>query len=235
MQASLSSPASFVEYTVRNKRESGELLAVCCNKLFGKTWDGELVLLQEVKASNPQLQVIRVIKTRGGNTSVAWLGEKEEILASAADDGGIYLWNTVNTKKEKPMRVLMEHDDVISSLAVNTMDLNSLLSASWDLRLLHCVACFLCSLFSIKLWPVKSQVSSRSYYGHEALIHEVEWKRGSPNEFASVSNDGNIRIWDQRVDRSTSSFYVPVACPLYSLSWNHFNHNILATGTLHPL
>ncbi len=107
------------------------VLAAGLSKLTGKIWTGGVIVLEVVEGN--ALKPLKTIDTKGGITSVSWLG-KGDVLASAGDEGSISIWSLLQNKKEKPIRVMTGHDDIISSLDINPVDKETLISSSWDLR-----------------------------------------------------------------------------------------------------
>eukprot|EP01118_Nematostelium_gracile_P013873 TRINITY_DN5293_c0_g2_i1.p1 TRINITY_DN5293_c0_g2~~TRINITY_DN5293_c0_g2_i1.p1 ORF type:complete len:302 (-),score=76.81 TRINITY_DN5293_c0_g2_i1:58-963(-) len=150
---------------------------------------------------NNQLKEISRIETSGGNTGIAWIGSKGDIIASCGDDGTIYYWNLMKAKKEKPIRTFVGHDDVITSLDVN-IDKESLVTSSFDL--------------SVRLWSGADEGHTK-LMGHIDLVWQTKW-HPEGNLIASVSQDRTTKLWDKRTHTLTSSLTSNAA--LYAVDWN---------------
>jgi WD40 repeat protein len=123
----LSGSVDALEFSDKNS------LLVATSQLTGRIWNGEIHVLD----FTDDWKISKTFPSGGGITSVAWLGKNSEVFACAGDDGTIAIWSLVhNMKKDKlqPLRLLAEHDDVISALSINKEDNETMLSASWDLR-----------------------------------------------------------------------------------------------------
>jgi len=189
---------------------SNNHLAIATSQLTGKIWNGEIIIAEYTD----QLKEKKRFPTYSGNTSVSWIGDKAEMFACAGDEGAIHIWTT-NSKSTTPNKTLLEHDHIISSLDANKVDKETLLSASWDM--------------SIKLWPAKSNNSSRTFIGHVDYIWSAKWSHKSSDIFASCSQDSTCKIWDQRQSASVAT--VSVGKPTFALDWNPFSEHHFAVGT----
>jgi len=192
------------------------LIVAACSKLSGNTWTGELIVVSH-EHNKPTEK--RKWLTQSGNSCAVWLGAKDELIASCNDEGQVQIWSITKQKQaDKPLKIMVEHDDVVTSLSVNGFDKETLLSASWDM--------------SIKLLPPRSPNSSQTFFGHTGLIWDVEWNHKAKDIFASGSQDGTIKVWDQRQRECTSTFQPSqVQSTVYSLSWSYFNEYSLACGS----
>ena len=106
---------------------SNNEIAVGTSNLTGKTWNGEIVLLQV--SDSLELSEKKRIVTESGNTTVKYLNPTTLV---AAGDEGVLKFYALNGKQNTPIRSLAEHDDIITSIDINKH--SNLLSGSWDLR-----------------------------------------------------------------------------------------------------
>lgn len=52
-------------------------------------------------------------------------------------------------------------------------------------------------------------------------ISDSKWNPNNPNEFASSSKDGLLKIWDIRLEHSVSTLFDKKnICPLKGLDWH---------------
>ncbi|PRP84879.1 WD domain protein [Planoprotostelium fungivorum] len=138
-----------------------------------------------------------------GVTSVAFFGKG---FVCGGDDGSVSLWKTV--KMGSPTRKSIEHDDLVSSIAVSN---GLLLSASYDK--------------TIKLWT-DAPHSQTTFNGHLNAVQHVRWVPKSDNEFVSCSTDGSSKLWDVRTARETQSLSSSEA--LYSCDISTHSSPLLA-------
>jgi len=189
---------------------TSNLLAIGTSHITGEVWNGALIVTEQKKE---EFQEKKRYQTFAGITSAAWVSPKEEIIAAGSDDSCIQLFALMN-KKDKSLRSLVEHDDIVTSVSSHKADRDLVLSAGWDK--------------SIKLWPPRSTSASQTFSGHLDLIWDVEWNPKIRDVFASVSQDCSLRIWDQRSSRTTQR--IDAVGALYCLSWSPLNQNLIAIG-----
>jgi len=189
-----------------------ELLACGTScKTGSKLWNGSLVVFE---LEGESLKQLRTIGTEGGISCVDWLGTKGGVLVCAGDDASIHVWSLVSTKKDKPIRSLIGHDDIISFIATNPIDKESLLSCSWDL--------------SVKLWGKQGEGCIGTLMGHNDLIWQVKWNALNGETFGSVSQDGTLKLWDCRTLQASTTVHTGIS--LFSLDWNPKNEHLFAIG-----
>jgi len=182
-------------------------VAVATSSLNGQFWDGACFILKDGN-------VVRSIEAQTGVSALSWIGNKDDVLAFGGDDGSIQLWAVVNTKKEKPLRILNEHFDIVTDIKTQPTDRDVLLSSSWDL--------------TIKLWPARSPHSSTTFEGHFDYIWSVDWNKRIPHLFASASQDHSLKLWDQNQAHCVAT--IKRDHPLFVVRWDPTSEHIFATG-----
>src|SRR5690348_4608341 len=108
---------------------SSNQLVVAVSRLTGRIWNGELIVYEY--AQN-QLKEIKKYSTNAGNTHVIWYGDKKSTFVASSDDGGLHFWAL--NRKDKPIRSLVEHDDIVTSVSENKVDKDVFVSSSFDMR-----------------------------------------------------------------------------------------------------
>jgi len=188
---------------------SNNSLVVGLSNFTTRIWNGELVIYE---ITSTKLQEKKRIICNSGVTACSWMGNEQDTVVTAGDDGQIYFWSSKQTKTQL---IFAEHDDLVSSLSVNKIDKDTFLSGSFDL--------------SIKLWQAKGKNSTQTFTGHVDYINDVAWNNKSTDLFASCSRDGTIKLWDKREPTFKSS--ITIGLPISRISWNHINEFQLAAGT----
>jgi WD40 repeat protein len=197
---------------VRFAPVSGKDIIGCgTSTVSGTLWNGTAVVLE---VENQALKQTKSVETVGGTTSVAWIGTKGDVLASAGDNAQIHVWSVINAKKDKTLRTLVGHDDVISSLSTQPTDRETLASSSWDLTL--------------KVWGGHGEGCLNTLRGHIDLIWEVTWNPIKSDVLASASQDFTVKLWDQKAQDSTASVRVPAS--QFCVDWNPKDENQFVAG-----
>ena len=108
-----------------------------------------------------------------------------EILATAGDDGRIYIWRKEVLENEDPEPIILSgHKGKVVNLSFSS-DGNTLASASWD--------------GSIGIWPLgkgieKAEAQSRFILGHEGAVNAVQFAPDNTHLY-SAGQDGEVRYW----------------------------------------
>jgi WD40 repeat protein/Na+-transporting methylmalonyl-CoA/oxaloacetate decarboxylase gamma subunit len=99
------------------------------------------------------------------------------LLASAYEDGKIYLWNWQTGEKVK---MLIGHADAAYSVNFSS-DGQWLVSSSKDK--------------SVRVWDINSGETLHELHGHQDIIYGVNFLKGN-NYLISGGNDQTLRLWD---------------------------------------
>ena len=66
---------------------------------------------------------------------------------------------------------------------------------------------------------------------HSQVVEDVAWNQFNINEFASVSDDKKLKIWDKRQHQVCQSIEAHVA-EIMSVDYSPFNENLMVTGSV---
>lgn len=203
--------------SVQISKES--LVVVGASNLNAQLWSGQIYIFQyNTTPTGAEFVQKKCIPTLdGGVPAVDWIGDKSDIVVSGSDNGSIHFWHT-GQKKDRPLRSIREHHDVVVAVVVSPHQSDTFLSASWDT--------------TIKLWLPKATHSSQTFQGHLGFVWDVSWDVKSENVFASASQDASVKIWDTRLSTTQSCTHTirTDRIPQYSVSFNPFNNNQVVSG-----
>ncbi|MEH2406830.1 nSTAND1 domain-containing NTPase [Nostoc sp.] len=119
---------------------------------------------------------------------------RKNLLASAGNNGDIYIWDTKN-KQKKPIGRINAHKSIIYGLDFSP-DGKMLASGSND--------------ETVKVWDVDKVIHGESsessliatFKGHTAKVNRLEFSRDG-NIIASSSNDETVRLWKWQISSRT--------------------------------
>ena len=160
--------------------ENGQLGLIASN-LISRNWNGAIAIFDDAKfAPNiPHMDYGAV--TESGCTDLAWINSTRIVVAT--DSGSLEIWNLKEQPCIEQSVLLSEHADICSSVSVSQQT-KQIISGSWDNY--------------IKIWDLEVDLSINTLLIHSEKISDIEWNEHCANVFASASEDGTVRIYDNR-------------------------------------
>lgn len=150
------------------------------------------------------------------SNDVAWSMLDKNLLATAATNGVVSVWDLSKFGRHKQLLVYAEHERTAHSVTFHTTDPNLLLSSSQD--------------GTIKCFDMRTEKSVNTYFSNSESVRDVKFSPVVPNLFASVSENGTVQLWDlKRTDRCQQQFTAHSG-PIYTCDWHPTQH-WLATGS----
>lgn len=150
------------------------------------------------------------------SNDVAWSMLDKNLLATAATNGVVSVWDLSKFGRHKQLLVYAEHERTAHSVTFHTTDPNLLLSGSQD--------------GTIKCFDMRTEKAVNTYYSNSESVRDVKFSPVVPNLFASVSENGTVQLWDlKRTDRCQQQFTAHSG-PIYTCDWHPTQH-WLATGS----
>ena len=79
------------------------------------------------------------------------------------------------------------------------------------------------------VWDLETMKSKTQIIAHDKEAYDVEFRPGGNDVFATVGNDGSLRIFDLRdMEHSHIVYETPTAAPLLRLGWNKQDSHYVA-------
>ncbi|PVD30506.1 hypothetical protein C0Q70_09773 [Pomacea canaliculata] len=171
-----------------------------------------------------ELVNLRVGKVKNINLTysaadVAWNHNDENLLASAATNGAVVIWNLSRQVKSKQDCVFTEHKRSVNRVVFHNTEAYQLLSGSQDGTMM---------LHDLRKRQVSSIFTGRS----TESVRDIQFS--PPNlgyfTFAAAYENGIVQIWDmRRPDRCEKQFTAHNE-PVFSLDWHPEDKSWLATA-----
>ncbi|ESP01778.1 hypothetical protein LOTGIDRAFT_139155, partial [Lottia gigantea] len=151
---------------------------------------------------------------------VAWNHHDESILASAATNGSVVLWNLNKPNRSKQECVLTDHKRTVNRVIFHKSDASILLSGSQD--------------GTMKLFDIRKHAVTTTFSGKMSeSVRDIQF---CPNLgsgyfiFAAAYDNGNIQLWDMRMyDRCIKQFPAHTG-PTFSIDWHPEERDWIATA-----
>ena len=156
-------------------------MAIGSSNMLGPYWNGALAVFKDHKlAPNiPHIDYGTVSDT--GFVDVVWLTESKLLVGT--DTGSVEVWELKEGPIMENQITFIEHDDVCSAVTFSEHS-NQIASSSWD--------------GSIKIWDLAVDLSIHSIRFHTDKVLDVLFNPISSDVFATASEDGTIKIYDNR-------------------------------------
>ena len=152
------------------------------------------------------------------NSDVTWCPLDNDILATAATNGAVVVWNLQCLTKSKIGVVYNDHKRTVNKVCFHSNDPNLLLSGSQD-------GC-------MKLFDLRKKEAVTTFVSNSESVRDVQFSPHWTYHFASVQETGNVEIWDIRKQDRPECNFIAHDGPVLSCEWhpNQENYKWLATG-----
>lgn len=151
------------------------------------------------------------------SNDVAWSALDSNILATAATNGVVSVWDLSKFGRQKQLLVYNEHERTAHSVAFHNTEANLLISGSQD--------------GTIKCFDLRSDKTAiNTYFSNSESVRDVKFSPHAPNTFAAVSENGTVQLWDIRKNDRCTSQFTAHSGPIYTCDW-HPQQHWLATGS----
>ncbi|CAH1788742.1 unnamed protein product, partial [Owenia fusiformis] len=162
------------------------------------------------------LRVGRNINLNFSASNVAWNPVDDHILASAATNSSVVIWDLNKTSRSKLDTVYSEHRRFVSKVAFHHTESHLLLSGSQD--------------GFMKLFDLKKKEVCTTFSGRSESVRDVTFNPHHYFQFAAAFENGNVQIWDLRKLDKWERQFTAHSGPIFSLDWHPDDKNILASA-----
>lgn len=140
-----------------------------------------MLVLAIINISNNVFEEERSLKASMKVTSsqdVKWSSSSEAMLATAATNGSIVLWDV---HRMKPLRTIHEHERAVNKLSFSRVDHSILLSCSQD--------------GTCKLWDIRAMQNAKSTFrGYCESARDVQAHPLNSFQFIAAFETGDIQV-----------------------------------------
>ncbi|OXB35935.1 histone acetyltransferase type B subunit 2 [Cryptococcus neoformans] len=175
------------------------------DKALADLYDEEKQEIGSYTASPARIRAIQTINHAGEVNRARYMPQNPELIATKTVTGEVYVFDRTKHESKAPMNGECKPDIRLKGqtkegygLSWNALKEGHILSASEDTTIGH--------------WDIQGYSKQdpslqplRLYTGHSAYVADVEWHPKNENMFGSVSDDGQIMIWDTRSDNTAKA------------------------------
>jgi WD40 repeat protein len=142
--------------------------------------------------------------------------DAKHLIATAATNGSIVLWNLNKPVGQRQDRIISEHSRAVNRLCFHPTDAIILLSASQD--------------GTMRMWDLRTKNTAQYVFeGKSEAVRDVQFAPGNAYAFAAAFENGTFQKWDIRFPKLYEKKWNAHNALVLSLDW-HQDGRYLATG-----
>uniref|UniRef100_A0A915KTS0 GATOR2 complex protein WDR24 n=1 Tax=Romanomermis culicivorax TaxID=13658 RepID=A0A915KTS0_ROMCU len=145
---------------------------------------------------------------------VAWSLLEDHVVASAATNGVVVVWNLDTQSKNKIERTFSAHKRTVNKVSFHPSDVYCMISGSQDAK--------------IKIYDLREKEPVLT--GTDS-IRDLQFSWHNSAIFAAADEGGNIKCWDLRTTERPSKTFTAHGGPVLSLDFHPTLKSWLATGS----
>eukprot|EP00697_Spironema_sp_BW2_P002449 gnl/Spiro4/13264_TR7042_c0_g1_i1.p1 gnl/Spiro4/13264_TR7042_c0_g1~~gnl/Spiro4/13264_TR7042_c0_g1_i1.p1 ORF type:complete len:843 (-),score=142.66 gnl/Spiro4/13264_TR7042_c0_g1_i1:57-2585(-) len=149
---------------------------------------------------------------------VRWHPSNPHLIATAATNGAVVVWNVERMDAYKKEREFTEHTRTVNNVCWHPSDASLLISGSMDR--------------TIKLWDIRTPTGACLTFcgGVSEPVRRVEMHPTQPH-FAAALETGPVQLWDIRSNRSFERQLVGHSRMVPTLDWHPTRRDVLLSGS----
>ncbi|XP_043477248.1 GATOR complex protein WDR24 [Leptopilina heterotoma] len=173
-------------------------------------------LLEEKFEESCNLRVGKNLNLNFSCNDVAWNLLDDHILATAATNGAVVVWNLNKQSRSKQDHVFVDHKRTVNKVSFHISEPTCLISGSQD--------------GTMKCFDLRISEATKTFYSNTESVRDVQFSPHQPHTFAAVSENGHVQQWDLRRPDRYFQHFAAHSGPIFSCDW-HPEVNWLATAS----
>ena len=147
---------------------------------------------------------------------VLWHHLDDNVIATAAGNGAVALWDLNKSSRAKQEHVFYEHKRTVNKICFHPTDSNILLSGSQD--------------GTINFFDWKQRSVAAKFFARSDSIRDVQFSPFDRHLFAAACESGGVQLWDLRKQDHPLFQFTGHYGPVFSLDWHPEDRSWLGTG-----
>ncbi|KAI8437205.1 hypothetical protein MSG28_010530 [Choristoneura fumiferana] len=162
------------------------------------------------------LRVGKNLNLNFSSIDVAWSSTEENTIATAATNGAVVVWNLGRSGRSKQEHVFSDHKRTVNKVTFHLTEPALLLSGSQD--------------GTMKCFDLRMKEVARTFISNTESIRDVQFSPHQPQQFAAVSENGSVQLWDVRRTERCVAHFTAHSGPVFACDW-HPAAQVLATAS----
>ncbi|XP_046736696.1 GATOR complex protein WDR24 [Diprion similis] len=147
---------------------------------------------------------------------VAWNLIDDHILATAATNGAVVVWNLNRPSRSKQEHVFIDHKRTVNKVSFHMTEPMWLISGSQD--------------GTMKCFDLRIKEATKTFYSNTESVRDVQFSPHQQYTFAAVSENGHVQQWDLRKPDRCFQHFTAHSGPIFACDW-HPEASWLATAS----
>jgi len=149
-------------------------------------------------------------------SDVVWCRNDEQLIATGLTNGAVVLWNLAITGRSKQERVYEDHKRTINKVCFHPTEAHYLIAGS--------------SGGDMTLFDTRSTGPIVFQNNTNEAVRDVQFNPHSYWQFAAVSENHHVQLWDMRRTDRTEHSWSAHSSPVFTCDWHPEKRCCLATG-----
>ncbi|XP_053207319.1 GATOR complex protein WDR24-like isoform X2 [Panonychus citri] len=147
---------------------------------------------------------------------ISWSWLDENLLATAATNGMIYIWNVERNTRGKVETIFTDHRRTVNKICFHPSEVTLLLSGSQD--------------GTMKLFDLRKKEVVTTFHSMSESVRDVQFSTFRESVFSAVQENGNVQIWDLRKNDKPERQFTAHNGPIYACDWHPEDRKWFATA-----
>ncbi|KAL0882789.1 hypothetical protein ABMA27_016337 [Loxostege sticticalis] len=152
------------------------------------------------------LRVGKNLNLNFSSIDVAWSTIEENTLATAATNGAVVVWNLGRSGRSKQEHVFSDHKRTVNKVSFHLTEPALLISGSQD--------------GMMKCFDLRMKEVARTFISNTESIRDVQFSPHQANQFAAVSENGSVQLWDVRRHERCLQHFTAHSGPVFACDWH---------------
>ncbi|XP_059470417.1 GATOR complex protein WDR24 [Neocloeon triangulifer] len=155
---------------------------------------------------NCNLRVGKNINLNFSCNDVVWNTFDDSILATAATNGAVVVWNLNKPTRSKQEHVFNDHRRTVNKVSFHPTEAVWLISGSQD--------------GTMKCFDLRIKEATRTFISKTESVRDVQFSPHQMHTFSAVAENGNVQLWDLRKPDRCLSQFTAHSGPVFACDWH---------------
>ena len=162
------------------------------------------------------LRVGKNINLNFSCNDVVWSPVDDQVIATAATNGAVVVWNLNKAGRAKQEQVFNDHRRTVNKVNFHPVEAGLLISGSQD--------------GTMKLFDMRMEEPSKTFHSNTESVRDVQFSPLAHHQFCAVSENGKVQLWDTRRPDRCEKQWPAHNNHVFACDWHPEQRGVLATA-----